>query len=261
VLHAAAHAQQPFDPDEVAALLLPPREPPRRGRWLLFAVAVHAAAVLALVQVPAPRTETERIVRVQLVPMAIAPAPGPPAPAAAPASPAPERPAPPRRVAARPAPRPPAPRAFPAPAATPKPVESAPAASPEAESNSSDGSGGANVDVASAPPAGGPGTGAGDGAGPGGGDEIAAYLARIHALLSRHQRYPAMARRRGLEGSVLLQLRIGADGRIESARAGRGAPKLFARSALDAVDRAGRFPAPPGGPLAIEVPLRFQLEN
>jgi periplasmic protein TonB len=224
---------------------------------------VHAAALAALVQASAaPRAEPEPIVRVQLVPMVDTPAPGPPAPAAAPAPPAPERSAPPRRVAVRPAPRAPAPRSDPAPAAIPKPIEPAPAAPPDTPGAASDApAGGMGVDVASAPPAGGHGTGAGNGAGPGGGDEIAAYLARIHALLSRHQRYPAMARRRGLEGSVLIQLRIGADGRIESARAERGAPKLFARSALDAVDRAGRFPAPPGGPLAIEVPLRFQLDN
>jgi protein TonB len=222
---------------------------------------VHAAALVALVQASAvPRGEPERIVRVQLVPMVDAPAPGPPAPAAAP--PAPERAAPPRRAVVRPAPRAPVPRPGRAPVAIPKPAEPASAAAPDRPgAESAAPAGGMGIDVASAPPGGGLGTGAGQVAGPGGGDEIAAYLARIHALLSRHQRYPAMARRRALEGSVLLQLRIGADGRIESARAERGAPKLFARSALDAVDRAGRLPAPPRGALLIELPLRFQLED
>lgn len=258
MLHAAAHAQQPLDPDQVAALLLPSREPPRRGRWLLFAVAVHAAAALALARASsAPEAAPERIVRVQLLPAAGEVAPGPPAPAAPAAPPKAARAAPPRpraAVAPRPAQAKPAPRPA-AVAATAERVEPAPAPG-AADGGARDGS--AIAAVASAPPGG---AGARNGAGPGGGDEIAVYLSQVRALLGRHQRYPAMAQRRGLEGTVLLQLRIGADGRIESARAESGAPRLFARSALDAVGRAGRLPAPPRGPLAIEVPLRFQLDD
>lgn len=264
MLHAAAHAQQPLDPDQVAALLLPPRERPRRGRWLLFAIAIHALAVAALVLASAPRDRApERIVRVELLPALAEVAPGPPAPPAAAPAPAPERRvAPPAPRRSTPAPVAPRPRARVTPA--PKPVAPAPAPTPAAESappaagSDAAGEGEAGVDVASAPPASGNGA---RGTAGGGGDEIAVYLSRIHRMLSRHQRYPVTARRRGIEGSVLLELRIGADGRIERAAVRGGAPRLLAKSALDAVDRAGRLPAPPGGALAIEVPLRFQLDN
>lgn len=215
-----------------------------------------AALVLASARpIPAP----ERIVRIELVPTI---GDGAPAAAASAPEPAPE---PERRP---PAPKPP-PRAArvarPAPRVT-KPVVAASPPAPEPPA-APDGAvaDGAGIDVASAPPAAANGAGSGPGARPGaargGGDEIAVYLARIHELLSRYQRYPTMARRRGLEGSVLLELRIGADGRIERATTRAGSPQLFARSALDAVERAGRFPAPPGGALAIEVPLRFELDD
>lgn len=195
--------------------------------------------------------------RVQLLPSVEEAEPGPQAPEAVPAPPPAPRP-PPRAAAPRPkpparpavavAPRPPV-------AAERTPIPVAPSA-PEERSAERAGpaTGAALAPVSSPPPVGTGGAGSG-------GDEIAAYVSRVRAMLARHKQYPALARRRGLEGTVLLHLRIGADGQVESAHAANGAPQLFARSALAAIDRAGRFPAPPRGPLSIEVPIRFELQD
>lgn len=198
--------------------------------------------------------------RVQLVPFVEEAEPGPKAPEAAPAPP--PAPTPPPRAAAAPRPKPPARpavaraaaprRAVPA-APTPNPV-AAPAPEEPGAEHAGPATGAGLAPVSSPPPAGAGGAGAG-------GDEIAAYVSRVRALLARHKEYPALARRRGLEGTVLLHLRIGADGRVERARAANGAPQPFAKSALAAIDRAGRFPAPPRGPLSIEVPIRFRLQD
>ncbi len=238
---------------------------------------MHAAVLLALVAASGPgRVEPERIVRVQLLPDVAESAPGPKAPEVAASRPAP-RPLPPARpkaVAKPPAPklpaRKPVARAAVAPVPTPDPVASVPeeamdAAPAEAtDAAPAEATAGAPAEaqagrgvaaVSSAPP------GGAGGRGPGGGNELAAYVARVRALLAREQRYPALARRRGLEGEVLLRLRIGADGRVEDAHAEGAAPQLFARSAIDAIERVGRLPAPPSGALSIEVPMRFRLEE
>lgn len=222
---------------------------------------MHAAALLALVAAQErAQVEPERIVRVQLLPVVAEAASGPKAPDAAVPPPAP-RPPPPVRpkalakpsAAKRPAPKPIAPRIV-APAPTPEQVD--PAATDEVEGEPATPATGSGVAAVSSAPPGGAG-----GHGRGGGDELAAYVARVRTLLARQQRYPALARRRGLEGEVLLRLRIGADGRLEDARAEGAAPQLFARSALDATERVGRFPAPPQGTLSIEVPMRFRLDE
>lgn len=239
---------------------------------------MHAAVLLALVAASGPgRVEPERIVRVQLLPDVAESAPGPKAPEVAASRPAP-RPLPPARPKAvakppapKPAPKAPAPklparkpvaRAAVAPVPTPDPVASVPEeAMDAAPAEAMDGApaeaqaGRGVAAVSSAPP------GGAGGRGPGGGNELAAYVAHVRALLAREQRYPALARRRGLEGEVLLRLRIGADGRVEDAHAEGAAPQLFARSAIDAIERVGRLPAPPSGALSIEVPMRFRLEE
>jgi protein TonB len=219
---------------------------------------VHAAVALALaLGIGARPAEPERIVRVQLVPFVEPPAPGSPArepvarsPAPAPtpaAAPPPPRPAARLRVAAKPKPAPVVAEPAAAPAAAPA-SEAAAAPAP---------SEGGSAAVSSAPP-GGAGSGGVSGRGASA-DEIAAYVARVRELLGRHKQYPPLARRRGLEGTILLALRIDGEGRVVSARAEDGALQPFARSALDAIERVGRFPSPPSGALSIEVPMRFRL--
>jgi TonB family protein len=58
---------------------------------------------------------------------------------------------------------------------------------------------------------------------------------------------------------VLVRLAIDAAGALErSALVGR-APAILSRSTLEAVARASPFPPPPGGPLQIEFPVRYEI--
>src|SRR5690606_38521847 len=115
-------------------------------------------------------------------------------------------------------------------------------------------------DVAVRPDAAAPGSvGAGGAASEaGGGDAMSAYVAQIRDLVRRHQDYPALARRRGIEGLVLVRLEITSDGRVGRAAALNGANALLARSAVAAARRAAPFPPPPHGAVAIDLPIRWQ---
>jgi protein TonB len=113
--------------------------------------------------------------------------------------------------------------------------------------------------VASAPPSGANGSsGSGRGAGS---DELAAYVALVRERLAAHKRYPPLARKRGLEGSVLVRLAIAGDGALSDVHAVGSAPDLLARSAVDAARRASPLPPPPRGPVRIEVPMRFRISE
>jgi len=118
--------------------------------------------------------------------------------------------------------------------------------------------GGALPSVAAAPPTG---AGRAGSAGDGRGSAIGAYVAELRALVARAQRYPALARRRRIEGVVVVHLVIRSDGSIESADAAGGAVALLTRSALDAVERASPFPPPPTAPLHVELPIRWKIEG
>lgn len=76
--------------------------------------------------------------------------------------------------------------------------------------------------------------------------------------------YPADARTRGVEGTVVVQIEVAADGSLTSATVRSGDPALTA-AALDAV-RGGRFEAARdehGDPVAASAPVlvRFRLED
>ena len=77
--------------------------------------------------------------------------------------------------------------------------------------------------------------------------------------------YPHLARERGWQGEVMLQVRVGAAGEVQAVRVQHscGYP-ILDRAALEAV-RAWRFLPARRGPLAVEsevrVPVRFRLER
>ena len=80
--------------------------------------------------------------------------------------------------------------------------------------------------------------------------------------MKRH--YPESARRQGVEGTVLLKIRITEQGRVETLQVERSAghPDLD-QSALDAVQRWRFEPARRGGePVAVWViiPVEFKLQ-
>ena len=76
--------------------------------------------------------------------------------------------------------------------------------------------------------------------------------------------YPRIAQRRGIEGEVLLELTLGADGRLLDVSIVKNAGHGFDEAAVDAVRRATFRPAMHNGrPEACTVllPIHFRLRN
>ncbi|HRE90033.1 MAG TPA: energy transducer TonB, partial [Myxococcota bacterium] len=78
--------------------------------------------------------------------------------------------------------------------------------------------------------------------------------------VSRGLRYPRDAEDDGVEGLAVVRLTIAADGLLVGAELIRSAgdPRLD-DAALSRVRSVGRFPTPPGGLRAVDVPVRFRL--
>jgi protein TonB len=108
----------------------------------------------------------------------------------------------------------------------------------------------------------GPGRGGGSGHGTGGGGGISARPIGGYQVKPR---YPESARRRGIEGTVLLKMRITAQGRVEDVQVVRSAgyPELD-ESAMEAVRRWRFEPARRNGEPVVEeavlLPVVFQLQ-
>ena len=92
-----------------------------------------------------------------------------------------------------------------------------------------------------------------------------AYLEALVDRIRRHRRYPYLARRRGIEGTVCMRLGIDALGRVTSLRVTCGsAHAALVEAAESAVAEASPFaplPALLGTSLAVEVPIVFRLEE
>lgn len=242
-----------------------PAPPPQWSRAFVASLAVHAAFFAALVAAmlwhPALPPEPPPI-RVQLLRIAETPAPAPqvaavvapPAPKVAP-TPKPKPVAPPKpvaRVAAKPAPAP-APRpVVPAPA----PVAEAPATTQTAAVSAP----GPAIESGAASASAGLHTGRSV---TGSIDPVDQYMAQVRALIAKHKRYPALAKRRGIEGSLLLRLAVAADGSVEVdviESSGTGST-LLEEGARAAVAAVAPLPPPPTGKLRFDVPVRFDLKE
>jgi protein TonB len=95
---------------------------------------------------------------------------------------------------------------------------------------------------------------------------LAAYGQTIAETLARHRQYPPIAMMQGWEGSVTMQLRVGATGRLLDAAVHRSSGHgVLDREALAMAARAGRFPPPAGAlhgrEVAVLVPVVFRLER
>jgi protein TonB len=105
-----------------------------------------------------------------------------------------------------------------------------------------------------------PGTGSGGGAG----SEYAAYLARIRQRIQESLRYPPVARRRGVTGTVQLEIAIGADGAIAGVSViASSSHEILDRAAVDAARSLPRVPFPADlrpRPLTIRLPIVFELQ-
>lgn len=112
----------------------------------------------------------------------------------------------------------------------------------------------------------GSGTGIGQGPGSGAGSLLQGYLREVRRLLERQKEYPLMAQRLNIQGVVLLQFTITADGSIQSTRLRRSSGHgLLDEAAQETVRKVGRFPPLPIAlgreKLAVEIPLAFRLKD
>jgi protein TonB len=90
------------------------------------------------------------------------------------------------------------------------------------------------------------------------------YKAALLAAIERHKFYPARARRRGLEGQVLVRFRINADGQVEAISLAESCGSgLLDRAALRTIERLGKLaPLPPALGLShwdLMVPIEYRL--
>lgn len=112
----------------------------------------------------------------------------------------------------------------------------------------------------------GPGVGSGQGSGAGSGVALQGYLRTIRQLLEKQKDYPQMARRRNLQGVVVVTFTISASGQIESAQVTNpSGHDLLDEGARNTIKRVGRFPPFPAGlnrqELTLKIPLAFRLTH
>lgn len=112
----------------------------------------------------------------------------------------------------------------------------------------------------------GSGVGRGTGRGTGSGSALQGYLHTVRQLLERQKKYPWMARRRGLQGVVVMRFTIAAGGQILSFRVSRASGhNLLDQAARDTIRRVGKFPPFPTElnrqKLTIEIPLAYRLRT
>lgn len=95
------------------------------------------------------------------------------------------------------------------------------------------------------------------------GTEYAGYLARVRERIQEGLRYPPAARRRGVTGTVHLEISIGVDGAIGAVAVNTSSShEILDRAALDAARSAPRVPFPSDvrpQPLRVRLPVRFEL--
>jgi TonB family protein len=108
-------------------------------------------------------------------------------------------------------------------------------------------------------------SGAGDGGARAGGvpPEYDEYVRALRQRVQDRLVYPWAAARRGQQGTVELEVRVGAEGRLVGVEVVAG-PKAetLRTAAVTAVRAAAPFPFPPGvvgRPLVIRLPIEFQL--
>lgn len=98
-------------------------------------------------------------------------------------------------------------------------------------------------------------------AGPSPEELLARYEAELRQRIAAHKRYPSLARRRGVEGTVRLVLSIDPDGRLTAVQSPGRAPLVLARAARRAAEQAAPFAPPPDGAFRVELSLVFDLDD
>lgn len=95
---------------------------------------------------------------------------------------------------------------------------------------------------------------------------LSGYGLTIAEVLARYKEYPPIAQMQGWEGSVTMQLRVAASGRLLEAEVHRSSGHgVLDREALAMAAKAARFPPPPEGlgdrDVRVLVPIVFRLER
>ena len=95
---------------------------------------------------------------------------------------------------------------------------------------------------------------------------LAAYGRELAGAVATHQRYPRLALLRQWQGTALLQLELGADGRLLAVRVlSSSGHETLDRQALDMVRDAVPLPQLPaalaGRPLTVDVPVVFRITS
>ncbi|HMA95868.1 MAG TPA: energy transducer TonB [Polyangiaceae bacterium] len=90
------------------------------------------------------------------------------------------------------------------------------------------------------------------------------YASLLRAAIERSKQYPELARRRGVEGTVVVSFRVSRNGHVSGLIVAHSSGhELLDRAALAAISLAGAFPSVPfevdGQYVSVEVPLVFRL--
>lgn len=89
---------------------------------------------------------------------------------------------------------------------------------------------------------------------------INAHIQEIQALLAENLYYPRMARKRGIEGEVLVSFCILRSGKIENIRVVKSSRDILGRAAIRTIKNlSGLFPKPSVA-LTLNVPIRYSLQ-
>jgi protein TonB len=107
---------------------------------------------------------------------------------------------------------------------------------------------------------------AGEAAGAGPAPEVSKnWEAALSAWLAAHRRYPAAARRDGVEGRVVLRITVARDGRVTGlVLAGPSGSEILDQAAMAVLRGAVVPPFPAGMPqdsVIVTVPLRYALAH
>lgn len=94
---------------------------------------------------------------------------------------------------------------------------------------------------------------------------LAGYKESVYAIIQRNKNYPAVARRRGVQGAVGVAFTIKADGTVAGTRVIRTSNfRLLDDAAVDTIRKIGRFPPLPAGlemeEIELGVSIVFRLE-
>ncbi len=87
------------------------------------------------------------------------------------------------------------------------------------------------------------------------------YLKRIFTIIARNKKYPSLARRRGIEGTVMVEFSVNQQGKPIGIKNTNKASSQLVKAAINTIKR-GRFPTPPDSwdPNArIEIPMKYSL--